>query len=281
MDAITRPARSWLFVPAMRPEQFAKAAASGADRVIIDLEDAVAEAAKTEARAKLAGAPLPQDVPLYIRVNGCTTQWFEEDLALVASLPVAGIVLPKAESADDVERAASELSDGQVIVPIIETAAGLWQVLEIARALRVERLAFGALDFQIDTGIRAAAPDEIELAYARARIVLASRVAGINGALDSVSTTLDDQEQISRDAMRARRFGFAGKLCIHPKQIAVVNHAYLPTEQEVDWARSLMAALAANPAHQRSAFSHQGRMVDRPVIEHARELLAADDLARR
>lgn len=272
---VTAPARSWLFVPATQPERFAKAAASGADRVIIDLEDAVAAEAKHEARLQLARHPLPQGLPLYVRINAYGTEWFEEDLALVATLPVTGMLLPKCEDAMQVSRVAAALPDEQAIVPIIESARGLWHVLELAESKRVERLAFGALDFQLDTGIQCEEETELELAYARSRIVVATRVAGVNPAIDSPSTVIDDEILITRDAKRSRRFGFGGKLCIHPKQVAPINRAYLPSLAEIDWATGLMEAVAARPVASRGAFSYRGAMVDRPVLDRAREILAA------
>ena len=276
MAALNLPARSWLFVPATSPERFAKAAASGADRVIIDLEDAVDCAAKQDARRQLAAAPLPEGLPLYVRINALGTQWHDEDLALVATLPVAGLMLPKAEDAASLDRAAALLRADQAIVPIIETACGLWQVLELARAGKVERLVFGALDFQIDTGIQCAEDGEAELAYARSRIVVASRVAGIAAAIDTVTTVIDDQERIARDAQRSRRFGFAGKLAIHPKQVAAIHRAYLPSAEEIAWARGLLAqAREHSPAAARGAFSYRGAMVDKPVLDRARAILAA------
>lgn len=281
MDALTtvnHAARSWLFVPATRPERFAKAAQSGADRVVIDLEDAVAESAKADARNQLALAPLPQGVPLYVRINACDTAWFAEDLAAVAKLPVAGILLPKAETADHVARAAAVLAPGQHIVAIIETAVGLWNILEVARGPRIERLAFGALDFQVDTGITGEEGNELELAHARSTIVIATRVAGIARAIDAVSTTIDDAERINKDACRSRRFGFAGKLCIHPKQIAPTHLAFLPGPEEIAWAAGLLEALAARPANERGTFSYRGGMVDRPVIERAKHILAVSGM---
>lgn len=274
MNGLNLPARSWLFVPATSPERFIKAASSGADRVVIDLEDAVDASAKVEARRSLKNASLPDNLPLYVRINGVETPWFEADMALVGTLPVAGILLPKAETAAHVARAAAALATGQHIVAMIETAVGLWNVLEVAKGSRVERLAFGALDFQVDTGITDEEPNELELAYARSRIVIASRVAGILGAIDSISTTLDDAEILGSDATRGRRFGFAGKLCIHPKQVAPTHRSFLPRAEEREWASGLMEALAARPESQRGSFSFRGAMVDRPVIERARHILA-------
>ncbi len=278
MAALNLPARSWLFVPATSPERFAKAAASGADRVIIDLEDAVVSEAKQDARRQLAFMPLPKGLPLYVRINALGTPWYEEDLALVPTLPVAGLMLPKAEDARSLDRAAALLRADQSIVPIIESACGLWQVHELARANKVERLVFGALDFQIDCGIQCAEEGEAELAYARSRIVVATRVAGVCAAIDTVTTVIDDQERIGRDAQRSRRFGFAGKLAIHPKQVAAIHRAYLPSAEEIKWASGLLAQLADrehSPAAARGAFSYRGAMVDKPVLDRARAILAA------
>jgi citrate lyase subunit beta/citryl-CoA lyase len=261
-----------LFVPATRPERFGKAAESGADRIIIDLEDAVAAEAKRAARAQLARAAIPATVPFYVRVNGSATAWFQEDVDAVRRLPIAGIVLPKTESAEPIARLAAVLEPAQRVIPIVETAAGLWNVIEIARAPRVERLAFGAIDFQLDTGIRG---DDVELAYARSRIVVASRVAGLEPPVDSITESIHDEERLAKDAQRARSFGFGGKLCIHPRQVAGTHQAFTPTEQEVEWARGLLEALGSQAAGDRGAFSYRGAMVDRPVIDRARQILAS------
>jgi len=271
MDPLTAPARSWLFVPATRQERFAKAAASGADRVILDLEDAVAPPEKRDACRALLGASLPESVPVYVRVNAHGTEWFEEDLAVAAQLPITGILLPKADAGEHVVRAAAALPASQRIVPIVETAAGLWNVLDVARAPRTERLAFGALDFQLDTGMR----DEGDaLAYARSRVVIASKVAGVAPPIDSVSLVIDDEALVAADAERGRRFGFAGKLCIHPKQLGPTNRVFQPSEADVEWAEALLESLRARRPGDAGAFSFRGTMVDRPVIERARQILA-------
>ena len=271
MDSLTLPARSWLFVPATRHERFAKAAASGADRVILDLEDAVAVEDKSTAAQALLGAPIPTALPVYLRVNGHGTPWFHDDLAVAARLPIAGILLPKADTGEHISRAAAALTAAQRVVPIAETAAGVWNVLEVARGPRVERLAFGALDFHLDTGIR----DELDaMAYARSRVAIASRVAGIDPPIDSVSLSIDDEALVTADAERGRRFGFVGKLCIHPRQLPPTNRVFQPSADDVEWAESLIAELAARGPSEGAAFSFRGTMVDRPVIERARETLA-------
>jgi citrate lyase subunit beta/citryl-CoA lyase len=262
------PARSWLFVPATRPDRFAKAAASGADRVILDLEDAVAPEDKVDARRGLMTAAIPRQVPVYVRVNSALTPWFEEDLGVARTLAIRGVLLPKADSAAHVERALAAITPEHVVVPIIETAAGLWNVLDVARCPRVERLVFGALDFTLDTGIQDAdgAFDAV-----RSRIVVASKVAGIAPPVDLVTLAIDDQDLLRRHAGRSRSFGFGGKLCIHPKQIPITNDAFRPSDEEVAWARAILDELATRPGD--AVFSHNGELVDRPVIERAKQVI--------
>jgi citrate lyase subunit beta / citryl-CoA lyase len=269
------PARSWLFVPATRPDRFAKAAASGADRVILDLEDAVAPEEKADARRGLMTAAIPQDIPVYVRVNSALTPWFEADLGVARTLAIRGILLPKADSAAHVERALAAIAQAHVIVPIIETAAGLWNVLDVARCPRVERLVFGALDFTLDTGIHDAdgAFDSI-----RSRIVVASKVAGIAPPVDLVTLAIDDQDLLRQHAARSRNFGFGGKLCIHPKQIPITNDAFRPSDEEVAWARAVLDELSTRPED--AVFAHRGELVDRPVIQRAKQIIEHNSAVR-
>ena len=260
------PCRSFLFVPGNRPERFPKACASGADVVIVDLEDAVPDGQKSFARESVAFW-LSADRPVYVRVNGTTTAWFEEDVAAIRRPGLAGVVLPKAEGRGPLAALAALLPDPVRILPIVETAAGVWNVLEIASSPKVERLAFGALDFQLDTGI---AGEGEELLYARSRIVLASRVAGILPPLDGVTTGLDAPDALASDIRRARRLGFGGKLCIHPKQVAAINEGFLPTEREIAWAKGVLAAASSSGE---GASRRDGQMIDRPVIEQAKRIL--------
>ena len=236
--------------------------------MILDLEDAVAPEEKVDARRGLMTATIPRDVPVYVRVNSALTPWFEEDLGVARTLAIRGVLLPKADSAAHVERALAAIAPEQVVVPIIETAAGLWNVLDVARCPRVERLVFGALDFTLDTGIHDAdgAFDAV-----RSRIVVASKVAGIAPPVDLVTLAIDDQDLLRRHAGRSRSFGFGGKLCIHPKQIPITNDAFRPSDEEVAWARAILDELATRPRD--AVFSHNGELVDRPVIERAKQVI--------
>ncbi len=268
MDPLTFPARSWLFVPATRPDRFSKAAASGADRVIIDLEDAVGTETKDTARDSLPGATLPDSVPVYVRVNAATTPWFERDLAVAATLAITGILLPKADSPNDVARAVRRLPSSFRVVPIIETAAGAWNLLAVAQSPNVERLVFGALDFQLDTEMY---DDAGTLDGIRSTVTVASKVAKIGAPVDSVCLSIDDDAQIAADAARGRRFGCCGKLCIHPNQVRVSNATFRPTDEEIEWAKAVLAERASRPAD--AVFSHRGALVDRPVIERANRIV--------
>ncbi len=262
------PARSYLFVPGDRPERFAKAIASGADAVIIDLEDAVAPAAKSGARAAVA-ANLAAARPVLVRINGPRTEWFREDVQLCRLPGVAGVVLPKAERVDDVRYVAETAGNDMPILPLIETARGFANVEAIARSAWVERLLFGSLDLQLDLGI---AGDGEELNYFRSRLVLVSRLAALAAPVDGVTTALDDPAVLRAETLRAKRFGFGGKLCIHPKQVSVVNECFGPSEAEIAWARRVVEAARATP---HGAVALDGNMIDRPVLARAEAILRA------
>jgi citrate lyase subunit beta/citryl-CoA lyase len=258
--------RSYLFVPGNRPERFAKACSAGADAVIVDLEDAVPVAEKTTARAALA-AWLSPTQPVLVRINGAETEWFHGDVELCKAPGVAGVMLPKTERIEPLRRVEEQLGEMVRILPLIETAQGLWNALEIAQVHTVERLVFGSIDFQLDLGMQA---DEEELLYFRSQLVLVSRIAGVQAPVDGVSTAIDDAEQLRADTLRARRLGFGGKLCIHPKQISHVNECFRPSQNEVAWARRVLEAVSASNG---AAVAVDGKMVDRPVILKARQIL--------
>ncbi len=261
-------ARSLLFVPATRPERVGKALESGADVTIVDLEDAVAADDKDRARGALAGVAQRAAV----RINGCGTPWFEADLAACRAARVPAILLPKAELPSHIERVRDALGDCAVIA-IVETAAGFEAVEAIARARGVARLAFGSLDLQAELGIDDAGEP---LHYFRSRLVLASRLGGLAPPIDGVCTALDDTAALDAELARARRFGFGAKLCIHPRQVAAVNAAFEPTEEQIAWAQRVVAAAGSG-----AAARVDGRMVDAPVVARARDILRQADRRRR
>ncbi len=260
--------RSYLFVPGHRPERFNKALSAGADAVIVDLEDAVAPAAKSTARDALATWLDSADaLPVLVRVNAPQTPWYDDDLRLCAHPGLAGIVLPKAESAELLARVA-ERAPAHPLLPLIETAAGFDAAQSIASAAGVTRLMFGSIDFQADLGIEG---DDDALLFFRSRLVLVSRLAGRDAPVDGVTTALDDEAAVARDTARALRLGFGAKLCIHPKQVAAVNRGFTPNASELDWARRVLAAAEASGG---AAVAVDGKMVDAPVLLRAQRLLA-------
>jgi citrate lyase subunit beta/citryl-CoA lyase len=258
--------RSYLFVPGNRPERYAKACASGADAVIIDLEDAVPPAEKASARAALS-AWLSAASPVLVRINAAETEWFRDDLALCSRSGVAGIILPKAARLSDIQHLVEHANVDTAVLPLIESAQGFSDALALARAPQVQRLIFGSLDIQLDLGMSA---EEEELLYFRTHLALVSRLAGIESPVDGVTTAIDDPNRLREDTLRAKRLGFGGKLCIHPRQVALVNECFAPTAEEIAWATRVVEAAAAARG---AAISLDGKMVDRPVIARAEAVL--------
>ena len=270
-------ARSFLFVPATRPERYAKALVSGADAVIIDLEDAVAAQEKKGARDQLARAfeqlGAAERARTVVRMNASGTPWFDDDLVFLAGLVGQGlpaVMLPKAESALVLQQLAQALGPDCALLPLVESLAGWDGVEALAAAPQVLRLAFGHLDFQADVGMAAGA-DEVELVPVRLAVVLAARRAGLAAPIDGVTAAIRDAERLQEDAARSRRFGFGAKMCIHPEQIALVNAAFSPSAAELDWAHRVLAAVEAAGG---GVVSLDGRMVDGPVVRSAQRTLA-------
>jgi citrate lyase subunit beta/citryl-CoA lyase len=259
-------ARSYLFVPGNRPERFDKAVSAGADAVIVDLEDAVPDADKAGARSALAKWLSPKRRVL-VRVNAAGTAWFDDDVAACRAEGVEGVVLPKAERAEQVAETAEAIGRDKIVIPLLESARGVFDAVAVGRAPGVQRLAFGSIDFQLDLGIGG---DGDELLYFRSHIVIASGVAGLEPPIDGVTTAIDDEARLREETLRARRLGFGAKLCIHPKQLAPVHEGFAPAAEEIAWARRVLdAARASNGA----AVALDGKMVDRPVILRAQRIV--------
>ena len=268
-----REARTLLFVPGDRPERFAKATASGADAVVLDLEDAVPTAAKNAAReAVRAGWNDLQalGVPIVVRSNAWGSDEWAADLDCLRSLVgIAALMLPKAESAEAVQ-GAHDATGGVPVLPLIESAAGYDVVKAIAAATGCLRLVVGHIDFMADTGI-ACGDDQAELDPLRFAVAIATRLSGLAPAIDGVTVQIDDETMLRSDTLRARRFGFGGKLCIHPRQVQGVHAALAPNDDELAWANRVLAAEAAAGG---GAVQLDGHMVDLPVVLRARRLLA-------
>lgn len=259
--------RSYLFVPGDRPERFDKALASGAHAVILDLEDAVTPAHKLSARIAMREWLVQTDARVWLRVNPSNTPWHGDDYALLSLPAVCGVMLPKAQDASALARLASELRPEQSIIPLIESVAGWHHALALAKVPQVHRLAFGSMDFMVDSGIQG---DGEELDAVRTQLVLLSRLAGVLSPIDGVSLAIDDARQLETDVRRSRRYGFGAKLCIHPKQIAVVHQGFTPTAREIDWAHRVLNALTSNPL---GAITVDGKLVDKPIAMRAQAIL--------
>lgn len=251
-----------LFVPANRPERFAKAAASHPDAVILDLEDAVASADKDTARGMLECGFT--DLPVLVRINPLGTQWHNADLRSVIALRPAAVMLPKAENPGQIAEVAKELGDISLLA-LIETARGMADARAIASLSGVRRLVFGSVDYCADLGM---SHEQTLLIPARSELVLASRLASIAAPIDGVTTRLDDPGLVLDDAAHARTLGMTGKLCIHPKQVESVKTTFIPGEKEIAWANRVLGLGDG-------AVAVDGEMVDAPVRAKARSILAA------
>ncbi|MBS7846463.1 CoA ester lyase [Pseudomonas fluorescens] len=267
IDSSTVLPRSYLFVPGSRSERFAKALASGADAVIIDLEDAVAESEKNSARQSLV-AWLQADAPVYVRINAYGTAWYEDDVTALGRHPgVAGLVVPKACDPLQLESLSKRCRPGLALLPIIESAAGFAVMGELAQAPNVQRLMFGTIDFQVDLGTQLS---EQELSIFRGQFALASRLASIASPVDGVTTVLDDETVLEHAARQSRRYGFGAKLCIHPRQVSAVHAGFRASPSECDWAHRVLKAADTSGGE---ATVVDGEMVDVPVILRARAIL--------
>ena len=261
--------KSALFVPGSRPERFDKAIASGADRIIVDFEDAVEESMKRQARENL-GVYLTANPRLrvVVRINASDHPEHQSDLDLCSRFPgVSAILLPKAESADQIDHAAST---GKRIWPLIESARGLESLPSIASAAGVERLTFGALDLGLDLGLRAQSASAARIFdQVRYQILLNTARSQLARPLDTVFPDFSDLQGLATFAQDALGMGFGGMLCIHPSQVGVANSVFEPTPEEVEWARRVVDAAQSAPG----AFRLDGKMVDAPVIAAAQRLL--------
>lgn len=287
LSAVTLLMRSKLFVPAGRPELFAKALASDADAISFDLEDAVQESRKTEARSTLeaflkAAPSQRRDKVMIVRVNGLKTPHFEADVAAVARPGVDMINLPKPESAEDIRVAAAALARHEAgrgverpigILANIESPRGLRLAAEIAMAhSRVAGLQLGLGDLFEPFGIDRA--DALAVHRVQLAVRMAAAEAGL-WACDTAYAAVNDPDGFTREAEAARRLGYIGKSCIHPSQVPLANAVFRPSAAEIAAARQVVDAARGAEARGVGAFLVDGRMVDLPFIERAKAILAA------
>jgi citrate lyase subunit beta/citryl-CoA lyase len=265
------PPRTYLFVPGNRPERFGKALASGADAVVIDLEDAVQPHAKGAARDAITRwsetAAEEARARVVVRVNDARSNDVDEDLRMLQACGLAVAMLPKAESAGQIALVRDRVPGARVLA-LIETARGVANVHEVARAEGVSRLVFGTLDYALDLDLDIVDASD-GLSHAASVLALASRVADLPAPVAGVTPQIDDEPRLLSDLAWARRHGFGAKLCIHPAQVQPIHEALTPDASAVDWARRVLAAEAASPG----AAQLDGRMIDLPVVLQARRLL--------
>lgn len=280
MSDTTLRLRSLLFAPAVRPDMLPKLPGSGADAVVIDCEDATPPGAKAEGRAhardfapRIAG----QGALVFVRVNAVPSPWFEGDVRDGLCDELAGIVVPKLESLEQMDVVARALdAAGHRDLPVLaglETALGVADARPLLAHPRVAAAYFGAEDFIADMGgARTEGNDEV--LYARSQVALAGRLAGVP-LLDQVVTDFRNDARFEREIAEAKAIGYGGKLCIHPRQVALANAGFVPSEDEVDFARRLLEAYARGSAGGVGAISFEGQMVDEPLASRARQVLAA------
>jgi citrate lyase subunit beta / citryl-CoA lyase len=281
-----RRLRSLLFAPASQPDVLAKLPRSEPDGVVIDLEDAVPAGGKVDARrhARELGPKLAHEHPdlaVYVRVNAVPSPWFDDDVRAALDPSLAGVVVPKLESSAQVTQVAAALeANGLAHLHVcagIETVTGVAQADDVLRA-PVAVAYFGAEDFIADIGgIRT--PENIEVLYARSRVALAARLAGVH-SLDQIVAVLGDDERFLADARQGRAIGYRGKLCIHPEQVALANRAFSPSAEELEHARRLLDVYEHAAVEGSGAVVFEGQMVDEPMVKRARAVLAAEEPPR-
>ncbi|MDZ7687335.1 MAG: CoA ester lyase [Halobacteriales archaeon] len=278
---MTNARRSVLFTPGDEAEMMRKAVAGEADVVVFDLEDAVAPGAKEDARDTvkevlddLDGEDAPE---VWVRINPLDAEGNggREDLrALAKDNDPSCFVLPEADSADDVKRVVVTLDSfgsSAGVVPIIETAKGVVNAFEVADMPRVSAVVFGAEDLSADIG--ATRTDEgTEVVYARQKVVTTAAAADVD-AIDTLWTEFRDKEGLRRDAERTVVFGYDGKLAIHPAQVPVINDAFTPDEESVEWAERVLEAEREAEEDGKGVYEVDGEMIDAPLVEQARTVM--------
>lgn len=283
--------RSVLFTPAVEPAKMQKALSTQADIVVFDLEDGVSEGEKETARRRLASflhdistSQVTNRPAIYVRINGLQTQHYLQDLSVgVDPEVVEGIMLPKTEASQDVLRVDALLGSLEAeykqgfgslqVFPLVESAVGIRNAYDVARGPRVNRIAFGSMDFIADIGA-SWTKDGQEVLFARSKLVMDSRAAGIEPPIDTIYPNIRDTEGLQREAKHAKNLGFQGKLVIHPAQIEPVNNAFSPTDEEVAWAEKVVAAYETDIARGKAVRALDGELIEKPVAERARRILA-------
>ncbi len=281
--------RTLLFVPGNRERLIEKARSIPADSIILDLEDSVPPAEKDSARAMVSaclGGFALKGQKVLVRINSLSTDQAIADIKATVTTGLSGICLPKCELADDIIRADALITDAEKgvgrkvgstgILALVETPMGIINAHEIASASpHVLGIAFGAEDYTLEMDIKRTKEGD-EIYYPRMVIAVACHAAGVL-AIDGVYTDIRDHEGFSREVRLVRQMGFHGKLVIHPEQVSIVNEAFSPTEEEVTHARGVVEAFESALAQGQASTIFEGKMVDIPVAERARQLLARSE----
>ncbi|WP_236789711.1 CoA ester lyase [Amycolatopsis sp. GM8] len=258
-------ARSLLFVPGHRPERFEKAAMSGADGIVLDIEDAVGPEVKPTARQNIRRWLLGGGTGI-VRINSEDTPWYEDDVEALSDISCA-VLLPKVIAPEQITRLQQGLTADSCVLPLIETASGVLRAQEICAVPGVVRAVFGNADLGRELGIDHA--DIYALTYARSVVVFASAASELPPPVDGVTTALADEKKLVIDAEHAASLGFTGKLCLHPRQVAVVNETFTPSAEDLEWARGVITAVNGS-----SVAAKDGHVVGKPIVERAQRLLS-------
>ena len=269
--------KTWLFVPATRIDRVAKAFASGADAVIVDLEDAVAQVDKAQARVALkAYYDAEHDAksyrPIWLRINQASSAEFVKDLALCQQLPkLAGVLLAKAEQPADIERVYQET--GLPVIALIENAMGLYRIEDMAKASGLLAFSYGFLDLCNDLQVQVGtASADIIANQIRYQLILTSKVHQLLAPIDSVYADFNDNEGLHHRVQLWSQMGMSGMLCIHPKQVDVVKQSLQPTVSELEFAQRVVTEYERSG---QAVFKVDGNMVDAPVIERSYQVLSS------
>lgn len=275
LDPLNHPiglAHAFLFVPANRPERYQKALDTGA-HIIIDLEDAVGHADKPQARLLVREHIKPLLVSyssrIILRMNSLSTEESKEDLKLISELPILGLLHPKTETVEQLDILSQHVTENAVLIPMIETAQGIDQLSKIAAHPKVVRLTLGNIDLQADLGLECDA-EESQIDPLRFQMTYLSRLNALAPPIDGVTVDLQSTQRLHADVLRAKRIGFLGKLCLHPKQVAEVLKIHQPTSDQIAKAQAILKAFEDSKG---GAVQLDGKMIDRPVVLLAQRLI--------
>lgn len=269
----------FLFVPGNSENKILKALNMDIDAIIIDLEDAVVIAEKEKARKLVYSVLAEQETKnlktkIYIRINSIKSPWFFDDINVINRLSnVSGIMIPKSEDRTSITLAADLLTKNLEIIPLIESARGVYNVEDVLTSHpSVRRVAFGSVDFALDMGVDWS-EEGTERIYAMSKMVLASRAFGLEPPIDAVFPIIDNKESFISDAKKGKNIGFYGKMVIHPKHIEWVNEVYVPNESQIEWCKKVTNEYEASD--NKGAIEVDGKLIDRPIYLLAKRLLAS------